>query len=97
MGIVSTVISHFSEGETRAIEPVMSEVQLWTELAKPDSDLQKLVNEIEGSVSIGDPQPFTEATDHESIFARATSGVAPGGHSDRIKSMFRRGTFAAKV
>jgi hypothetical protein len=95
VGIVSTVISHFSEGETRSIEPVMTEAELWTELAKPDSELQKLVKEIEDSVSIGDPRPFTAATDHESIFDRATSGVAPGEDADRIRSMFRRGTFAA--
>ncbi|MEZ5324013.1 MAG: hypothetical protein R3F19_02995 [Verrucomicrobiales bacterium] len=95
VGIVSTVISHFSEGETRSIEATMTEAQLWTELEKPDGQLQRLIKQIEDSVSIGDPRPFTAATDHEAIFEQATSGVAPGDEADRIKGMFRRGTFAA--
>lgn len=95
VGIVSTIISHFSEGETRSVEPILTETELWKELEKPHSNLQSLVTELEDSVCMGDPAPFTAAVDHESIMDRATSGVAPGDDSDRIRAMFRRGTFAA--
>jgi hypothetical protein len=95
VGIVSTVISHFSEGETRSIAKTLTESELWNELQSPGNALGTLVKELEDSVCIGDPAPFTATVDHDSLFDRATSGVAPGEDADRIRTMFRRGTFAA--
>ena len=95
VGIVSTIISHFSEGETRPVSQTLTEHELWNELQNPAGPVQNLVTKLEQSVCLGDGGPFTRAIDHDAILSRATGGVAPGEGSDRIRSMFLRGTRAA--
>ena len=95
VGVVSTIISHFSEGEISPVGQTLTEADLWAELQDPSERLQNLVTEIEESVCVGNAEPFTRLIDHEALLARATSGVAPGEESDRIRSMFRRGTLTA--
>lgn len=95
VGIVSTIISHISEGETRPVSQTLTEAALTSELNDPRGALRRFVTELEDSICMGDAAPFTRAFDHEALLSRATSGVAPGEDSDRIRAMFRRGTLAA--
>ena len=95
LALVSTLISHFSEGETQPVRLSLSEAQLVKELELEDGKLRDFITSIETSVYSGNGSPFTQALDHQAILSTATSGVAPGKKTDSVRAMFQRGTLSA--
>jgi hypothetical protein len=94
MGILSTVISHFSEGEQQPVRQILSEIELVRALEE-NGELSDFIDRVEDSVCGGDAAPLSKSIDQDSILQRATSGVAPDRNVDRIRAMFSRGTRSA--